>query len=135
MRIEALYFDGFTGRLLKWQLEVNNGKACLEAGWLRCAKPFRTRFDARFDFDEQTFRRVLPLLSSLNESYMAPWDDLEARRLIVADGDSTICRSVYGAWFLRREFPEIENFLTVWRVLETAVMAQLPEELQSDEDW
>jgi hypothetical protein len=128
MRIEAQYFDGFTTRLLSWKLEVNNGKAYLEAGWFRSSNPLK----AKFRFDESAFREALPFLSSLNEAYEAPCEDQESRSLILKDGEVTIRRSVYGAWFLIDEFPEIEHFLTVWRMIETAVMAQLPDEIKSD---
>ena len=126
MRIEATYFDGFTERLLSWKLEINNGKAYLEANWFQSKSPLRTKFR----FDEASFRSSLPSLLGMAEEYRPPWEDLEDRCLVVVDGEATIRRHVYGAWLLAKADPEIRKFLEVWQLLEAAVLPQLPEELR-----
>lgn len=126
MRIEASYLDGFTERLLSWDLEINNGKAYLEAKWSGSLSPHR----ARFRFDDRPFRSALPSLSDLEETYQAAWNDLESRDLVVVDGETTLRRHVYGAGVLVQEPPEIRRFLDVWRLLDDAVLAHLPSEFQ-----
>jgi hypothetical protein len=130
MRIEAQYLDGFTEQLLRWKLEVNEGKAYLEADWFKCPSPLRLRFR----FDEGPFQEALPSISALNEEYAAPWEDLEDCDLVVKDGERTIHRHVCGASVLITQHPELENFLSVWRLIETAVMAHLPQEFQPGPD-
>ncbi len=126
MRIEATYFDGFTEHLLRWQLEINDGKAYLEASWFKNRTPLR----AKFRFDEGAFRSVLPLIFEMKEEYRAPWEDLENRVLVVKDGEVSVRRHVYGAGILLKENPEIEGFLNLWRILEDAVVAHLPATLR-----
>jgi hypothetical protein len=127
MRIEATYFDGFTERLLSWKLEINDGKAYLEANWFKNKSPLR----AKFRFDEASFRSALPSLSGMAEEYRPPWEDLEDRYLVVVDGETTIRRHVYGAWMLAQEDPEIRRFLEVWQMLEARVLAHLPANLRA----
>jgi hypothetical protein len=126
MRIEATYFDGFTERLLSWKLEINDGKAYLEADWFRSKSPLRVKFQ----FDETSFRSALPSLSGMAEEYRPPWEDFEDRVLVVVDGETTIRRHVYAAGMLARENSEIRKFLEVWQLLEAAVLAHLPANLQ-----
>jgi hypothetical protein len=108
MRIEAHYSDGFTERLLHWELVVNSGKAYLEAGWFRCQTPLR----AKFRFDDVPFRSALKSISTMRDTYHPPWEDMESRDLVVRDGETTICHHVYGASFLIAEHPEIGDFFT-----------------------
>jgi hypothetical protein len=127
MRIEADYFDGFTYRLLRWELEINDGKAFLQAKWFQPgAVP---SLKARFRFDEEGFRVALQSIAGMAEEYQAPVEDQERRRLIVKDGENSIRHHIYGADFLFGEHPEIRTFLSVWRLLDDAVSAHLPTDL------
>jgi hypothetical protein len=126
MRIKATYNDGFTERLLRWELVVNTGKAYLEADWFKSRSPLR----AKFRFDEAPFRLALASISEMVDEYHAPWGDMEHRTLVVTDEETTIRRYVYGADLLGKEHREVERFLAVWQLLEDAVFAQLPAELR-----
>ena len=126
MRIEASYHDGFTERLLSWSLEVNSGKAYLEASWFRGRGPLR----ARFRVEEAPLRAALPLLSGLEEEYRAPWEDLEERALVITGAGRAIRRLVYGAGAILQEHPEVERFLRVWGLLDDAVRAHLPADMR-----
>ena len=126
MRIEATYFDGWTERLLSWKLEINDGKAYLEADWFRNRSPFR----AKFRFDEASFRLAIPSISGMAEEYCPPWEDFDDRVLVVTDGETTIRHHVYAAGILAKEHPEIHRFLAVWQLLEAAVLVHLPASLR-----
>ncbi len=106
MRIEARYFEGFTEHLLRWKLEVNNGKASLEADWFRVRPPCGRGSDS-------TKPRFVPfpLDLGMKEDYQLPWDDMDNRVLIVTDGETSIRHRVYGAGVLAKEHSEIGTFL------------------------
>jgi hypothetical protein len=124
MRIVATYFDGFTERLLRWRLTINDQKAYLEADWFQNATPLC----AKFRVDQHRLASEVSKLAPLKESYAASWTDLEDRRIKATNGDSgvAISRHVYGASVLAGERSEVRSFMAVWGQLESLVTPHLP---------
>ena len=131
MRVEAEYSDGFTDRLLRWQLVAMGETARVDAdwvdgGWMSRGLPgdrHRASFEIPIDLAQIT--GVLPRLERLNEEYDFPCTDLCTMELRVFVGHRRNRWRVYGGEALLSMHPDLEAFFRVWRPIDRAVEQQV----------
>jgi len=129
VRWMAQHFDGFTSRMLFYNLRVEDGVAELEASW-SLPRPPTSGFRARFAIDEAPVVQILPALRAMGERYELPCTDLDHKVLEVEVSGECIRRHVYGFGRLFRglggERSELQQYLGLFEWLERQVVARLP---------
>ncbi len=125
MRWTAQHTDGFTSRLLRYIIRVEDGMAELEASWF-LPKPSTSGFRARFAIDDGPVERVVPALRAMDEGYESSRTHLDHKVLEVDVGGERIRRQVYGGAELVATRPELRSFLDFFDWLEGQVVARLP---------
>ena len=131
MRVEADYSDGYTERLLHWQLVATGETARVDAdwvdgGWMSRGLPgdrHRASFEIPIDLAQIT--GVLPRLERLSEEYDCPCTDLCTIELRVFVGNGRHHWHLYGGEQLLSIHPELEVFFRVWRPIDRAVEKQV----------
>ncbi len=131
MRVEADYSDGYTDRLLRWQLVATGETASVDAdwvdsGWMSCGVPsdrHRATFEIPIDLTQITGE--LPRLERLNEEYDCPSTDLCTIELRVILGNGRHRWRLYGGECLVSIHPELEFFFRIWRPIDRAVEKQM----------
>lgn len=130
MKWSAWHHDGFTDRLLNYDLQGEDDIAELEASWFSLNNTRtgpKRRWRSIFSIDDAPLRAALPQLRLLNKSYDCGMDDVGSQSLTVEiHGEKLEC-TVNGGGLLLKKHPELEPLLEVlWR-LHDQVLAHIKE--------
>lgn len=120
LAMEAALYPGFSEFIFGWSLQTIGEDAFLEASWSdhkfhRCERTFLIQPDL--------FRPFVGPFMGLRDHYVEPMDDIATRVLKVQDGGEEFSVRVSG--YGPREFPELQHFNDLWRMLESTVKREL----------
>ncbi|AMV20476.1 hypothetical protein [Planctomyces sp. SH-PL14] len=120
LAMEAALYSGFSEFLFGWSLQTIGEDASLEARWFDYKSH---RWERTFLIQPDLFRPFVGPLKGLRDRYEYPMEDLGARVLKVQDGEEEF--SVLVSGYGPREYPELQHFDALWRVLERTVKREL----------
>ena len=131
MRVEADYSDGFTERLLHWQLVATDNTARVDAdwvdgGWMNRGVPSdRHRATFEISIDLTRIKDKLSRLERLDEEYDFPCTDLCTIELRVFIENKRYRWHLYGGEQLLSMHPKLDVFFHIWRRIDRAVERKL----------